>query len=44
VIGDVSRIRNHALASILIYEYAYDVRSGKLMEVPAATKIGTAGA
>jgi carbonic anhydrase len=42
VVDDVSRIRNHALVSrsIPIYGYVYDVRSGKLIEVPAATKIG----
>lgn len=46
VIDDVSRIRDHALVprSIPIYGYVYDVRSGKLMEVPAATKIGAADA
>jgi carbonic anhydrase len=27
---------------IPVYGYVYDVRSGKLIEVPAATKIGKA--
>ncbi len=42
VIDDVTRIRNHALVprSIPVYGYVYDVRSGKLIEVPAATEIG----
>ena len=42
VITDVTRIRNHPLVprSIPVYGYVYDVRSGKLIEVPAATKIG----
>jgi carbonic anhydrase len=44
VITDVSRIRNHPLVprSIPVYGYVYDVRSGKLIEVPAATEIGAA--
>jgi carbonic anhydrase len=44
VVDDVQRIRNHALVpkSIPIYGYIYDVRSGKLIEVPAATAIGKA--
>jgi carbonic anhydrase len=43
VITDVTRIRNHPLVprSIPVYGYVYDVRSGKLIEVPAATKAGT---
>ena len=42
VVDDVRRIRNHPLApaNIPIYGYVYDVRSGKLIEVPEATKIG----
>ena len=42
MIDDVTRIRNHALVprSIPVYGYVYDVRSGKLIEVPAATEIG----
>jgi carbonic anhydrase len=46
VISDVVRIRNHPLVprSIPVYGYVYDVRSGKLIEVPAATEIGAAQA
>ena len=46
VVTDVSRIRNHPLVprSIPIYGYVYDVRSGKLIEVPGATEIGAAQA
>lgn len=42
VIDDVERIRNHPLVprSIPIYGYVYDVKSGKLIEIDAATKIG----
>jgi len=42
VVDDVSRIRNHPLvpSGIPIYGYIYDVRSGRLIEVPEATKIG----
>jgi carbonic anhydrase len=41
---DVERIRRHPLvpAGIAIYGYVYDVKSGKLIEVPEATKIGKA--
>jgi len=44
VVEDVSRIRNHPLvpAGIPIYGYIYDVRSGRLVEVPAATAAGKA--
>lgn len=44
VVTDVRRIRNHPLVpkSIPIYGYVYDVRSGKLIEVPEATAIGRA--
>jgi carbonic anhydrase len=44
VVEDVSRIRNHPLvpANIPIYGYIYDVRSGRLVEVPAATTAGAA--
>lgn len=44
VIDDVERIRNHPLipASIPIYGYVYDVKSGKLIEIEEATKIGAA--
>jgi carbonic anhydrase len=41
---DVERIRRHPLvpANIAIYGYIYDVKSGKLVEVPEATAIGKA--
>lgn len=44
VVEDVARIRNHPLVpdNIPIYGYIYDVRSGRLIEVPAATKAGSA--
>mgnify|MGYP003518292880 CR=1 FL=1 len=44
VTSDVRRIRNHPLVSgsIPIYGYIYDVRSGKLIEVPTATEVGKA--
>ncbi len=44
VTADVSRIRNHPLvpASIAIYGYIYDVTSGRLIEVEAATSAGAA--
>ncbi|HEY5954546.1 MAG TPA: carbonic anhydrase [Terrimicrobiaceae bacterium] len=46
VVSDVLRIRNHPLVprSIPVYGYVYDVRSGKLIEVAEATKIGAAQA
>ena len=42
VVEDVARIRSHPLVSraIPIYGYIYDVRSGRLIEVPAATAAG----
>jgi carbonic anhydrase len=42
VVEDVSRIRNHPLvpARIPIYGYIYDVRTGRLQEVPEATNAG----
>ena len=45
VLADVTRIRAHPLVprSILIYGYIYDVRTGHLVEVPAATRAGVAG-
>ena len=45
VVDDVSRIRNHPLvpARIPIYGYIYDVATGRLNEVPEATKAGQAG-
>ena len=45
VVDDVLRIRAHPLvpARIPIYGYIYDVKSGRLVEVAAATKAGAAG-
>lgn len=45
VLDDVLRIRNHPLVpcSIPIYGYIYDVKTGKLVEVEAATQAGRAG-
>jgi carbonic anhydrase len=42
VTADVQRIRNHPLVpkSIPIYGYLYDVKTGKLIEVPLATAAG----
>jgi len=42
VIEDVERIRNHPLVphDIPIYGYIYDVKTGKLVEVPEATRLG----
>ena len=44
VVEDVCRIRNHPLVpgDIPIYGYIYDVKSGKLVEVPAASEAGRA--
>ncbi|MGJ7613228.1 MULTISPECIES: beta-class carbonic anhydrase [unclassified Variovorax] len=44
VLEDVQRIRNHPLVppTIPIYGYIYDVRSGRLVEVPEATAAGKA--
>jgi carbonic anhydrase len=41
VIEDVTRIRNHPLVpgDIPVYGYIYDVKSGKLVEVPEATTV-----
>lgn len=41
---DVERIKNHPLVpnSIPIYGYVYQVETGRLVEVPEATKIGRA--
>jgi carbonic anhydrase len=41
---DVSRIRNHPLVpgNIAIYGYIYDVKTGSLIEIPEATKVGKA--
>ena len=40
--SDVARIRSHPLvpADVPIYGYIYDVQSGRLIEVPAATAAG----
>lgn len=45
VAEDVTRIRNHPLVprSIPIYGFIYDVATGRLVEVPAATEAGRAG-
>ncbi len=42
VVDDVQRIRNHPLVPgrIPIYGYVYDVKTGRLVEVPAATIAG----
>ena len=42
VVADVNRIRSHPLvpANIPIYGYIYDVKSGRLIEVPEATEVG----
>ncbi len=44
VVEDVERIRKHPLVppTIPIYGYIYDVKSGQLIEVPAATAAGKA--
>jgi carbonic anhydrase len=44
VVTDVRRIRNHPLIPprIPIYGFVYDVKTGKLIEVPEAAKIGAA--
>ncbi len=44
VVDDVQRIRTHPLVprEIPIYGYIYDVNSGRLSEVPEATRIGAA--
>ena len=45
VTADVKRIRNHPLVprDIPIYGYVYDVKTGRLVEVPEATAAGRAG-
>lgn len=42
VIEDVTRIKNHPLVpgNIPVYGYIYDVKTGRLIEVPEATAIG----
>ncbi|MDX2377205.1 carbonic anhydrase [Microbacterium sp. LRZ72] len=44
VVDDVARIKAHPLvpARIPVYGYVYDVRTGRLVEVPAATEAGRA--
>jgi carbonic anhydrase len=44
VVDDVARIRSHPLVphDIPIYGYVYDVKSGRLIEVPDATAVGRA--
>lgn len=44
VLEDVVRVRTHPLvpSDIPIYGFIYDVKSGKLIEVPAATQAGRA--
>jgi carbonic anhydrase len=44
VTEDVARIKAHALvpANIPVYGYIYDVKTGRLIEVPAATAAGAA--
>jgi len=45
VLHDVARIRSHPLVprNVPIHGYVYDVKSGRLIEVPAATAAGRAG-
>ena len=42
VVEDVQRVRNHPLVpgELPIYGYIYDVKTGELLEVPAATAVG----
>jgi carbonic anhydrase len=44
VVEDVEKIRNHPLVpgNIPVYGYVYDVKSGRLLEVPEATEAGKA--
>jgi carbonic anhydrase len=44
VLEDVARIKSHPLVSadIPVYGFIYDVKSGRLLEVPAATEAGRA--
>ena len=44
VVADVRRIRNHPLVpgDIPIYGFVYDVKTGRLVEVPEATAAGKA--
>ncbi|MGJ0486565.1 MAG: beta-class carbonic anhydrase [Methylomicrobium sp.] len=45
VLEDVQRIKNHPLVprEIPVYGYIYDCKTGRLIEVPAATEAGRAG-
>ncbi len=42
VVDDVRRLRNHPLVprDIPVYGYIYDVKTGRLIEVPEATEVG----
>jgi carbonic anhydrase len=42
VVADVRRLRNHPLVprDIPIYGYLYDVKTGRLDEIPEATRVG----
>jgi carbonic anhydrase len=44
ILEDVKRIKNHPLVPsyIPVYGYIYDVKSGKLVEIPEATQAGRA--
>jgi carbonic anhydrase len=44
VVDDVTRIKNHPLVpkNIPVYGYIYDVKSGRLVEIEAATAAGVA--
>ncbi len=44
VLDDVKRIKGHPLvpANIPVYGYIYDCKTGRLLEVPAATEAGKA--
>jgi carbonic anhydrase len=44
VVDDVARIKGHPLVPgrIAVYGYVYDVRTGRLVEVPGATEAGRA--
>jgi hypothetical protein len=46
VVEDAARIRGHPLVnkSIHVYGYIYDVKSGRLIEVPEASAIGSGAA
>ena len=46
VVDDVQRIRDHPLVPdrIAVHGFLYDVRSGRLLEVPDATAVGRAAA